>query len=100
MAQSTSNASSSSASYDFATGQDLAANKADELGKLLVGQLQQRLVDPLGAVAAGQRIRQLQNYLAAYKGGYQLADQEVVPFARMAQSNQSNSATHSHSQSE
>lgn len=78
----------SSDSYQFAldhsSGQNAAAQRSDELAQMQAGHLQQMMKDPIGALGTADRIRQLQGYLNAYRGGYQLPDQVVVPHSRMA----------------
>jgi hypothetical protein len=78
--------SSSQYSYsiDHASGQNAAAERSDELGKLRASHLQQMMADPTAAIGNADRIRQLQAYLNAYRGNYQLPGQEVIPRSRMA----------------
>jgi hypothetical protein len=79
---SSSNSSSSSQNWDYASGQDAAHKKAEELAQLGGSRYMAAVSDPLSIVASGNRIRQLQDYLAAYRGGYGLPDQEVIPGER------------------
>jgi hypothetical protein len=65
---SSSSGSRSAVSYDY-SGQDIAHKKADELSQLDAQRQASLVDDPLGAVAIGRRIRDLQGYLAAYRTG-------------------------------
>ena len=65
------------------TGQDLAAQKGDELSKLNASKNQTLLTDPLATLGTNERIRGLQRYLNAYHSGTQLGDDAVVPGTRV-----------------
>lgn len=80
-------------SYDHASGQNAASQKSDEAGQLDASYLQALMSDPVAALGQANRIRQLQAYLNAYRGGYQLPDQEVIPRTRLASSDFSSSTT-------
>jgi hypothetical protein len=96
---SSSNSSSSSQNWDYASGQDAAHKKAEELAQLGGSRYMAAVSDPLSIVASGNRIRQLQDYLAAYRGGYGLPDQEVIPGVRLASVSNSQSSNQSSSSS-
>lgn len=82
---STSTSSDYGLKMDHTSGQDMAASlsqalldeQSSEMEKLMGG-------DPIGAIASGDRIRQLSRMIQAYKGGYDLADLEIIPHSRVA----------------
>jgi hypothetical protein len=84
--------SSSSVAYDH-SGADLAHKYGSELQSMQAAHSQALMNDPMSALATGKRIGQLQRYLSAYKGGYNLPDQEVLPAARVARSESSQSSS-------
>lgn len=90
-----SSSSQHSYSLDHASGQNAAAERSDELGKMRASHLQQMMTDPTAALGNADRIRQLQAYLNAYRGNYQLPGQEVVPRSRMASESHSFSDSYS-----
>ena len=91
-----SNASSSTnssytATDDYTSGQDAANAIGNALMDAESSEFAQLMTNPIAAIATGDRIRKLQAYLAAYRGGYQLPDQEVIPYARIASDRSSTS---------
>ena len=93
-----SNASSSTnSSYtttgDYTSGQDAANAIGNALMDAEASEFAQLMTNPIAAIATGDRIRKLQAYLAAYRGGYQLPDQEVIPYARIASDRATTSTT-------
>lgn len=97
-----SNASSSAnSSYtttgDYTSGQDAANAIGNALMDAEASEFAQLMTNPIAAIATGDRIRKLQAYLAAYRGGYQLPDQEVIPYARIASDRASTSTTNNSS---
>lgn len=86
--------SSSSASYDF-TGADLAQKRGDELSQLSAAQGKSLMDGDLAAsMAQRRRIKDLQGYINAYRGGgqYNGAFGEVVPALRMTSHSSSQSS--------
>ena len=79
--------------YDHSSGQNAAAQKSDEYGQLEASHLQRMMASPVEALAQSKRIRQLQEYLNAYRGNYQMPDMEVIPRTRLASSDFSSSTT-------
>lgn len=80
---------------DLSSGQDAAHQVSQKLGAARAGHLQQMMQDPIAALGSAELIRQLSNYLGAYKSGQQLPDQEVIPYSRT--SGRSTNTTTSHS---
>jgi hypothetical protein len=97
MGQSHTSSSSVSGAYDFAGGQDAAHKQSMLMADLEGTKLSQLMSDPVAAISSANRIRRIQDYLAAYRGGYQLPDQEVIPRVRLDQANTSSSQSSTHS---
>ena len=91
-ASSTTN-SSYTTTGDYTSGQDAANAIGNALMDAEASEFAQLMTNPIAAIATGDRIRKLQAYLAAYRGGYQLPDQEVIPYARIASDRSSTSTT-------
>jgi hypothetical protein len=90
---------SQSTDIDFDhTGQDLAAQKGDELSKLNASKNQTLLSDPLALLGTNERIRGLQRYLNAYHSGTQLSDDAVVAGTRVKGIRESSSTNSDNSQ--
>jgi hypothetical protein len=73
---------SSDVDFDY-TGQDLATSYANEASKLAAQRKQAMMEDPLAAMGMADRIRGLQNYVAAYQNGTSLPGMPVIPGRRV-----------------
>ena len=91
-ASSTTN-SSYTTTGDYTSGQDAANAIGQALMDAEASEFAQLMTNPIAAIATGDRIRKLQAYLDAYRGGYQLPDQVVIPHARLASDRSSVSTT-------
>jgi hypothetical protein len=90
---SSTNNSSYTATGDYTSGQDAANAISQALMDAEASEFAQLMTNPIAAVATGDRIRKLQEYIKAYRGGYQLPDQVVIPHARLASDRSSTSTT-------
>ena len=81
---STSTTSTYDAAIDHTSGQDRAASLSDALLDARGDDFMTLMTDPIAAVATGDLLRNLSRMIAAYKGGYDLPDLEVIPHTRMA----------------
>ena len=78
---------------DTTSGQDAAFQIGQELAQAKAAMQAQMLSNPMAAASSIARIRQMQAYLNAYRGGYQLPDQEVIQGTRVGgQSNSQNAS--------
>lgn len=89
--------SSYTTTTDYTSGQDAANAIGQALMDAEASEFAQLMTNPIAAVATGDRIRKLQAYLDAYRGGYQLPDQVVIPHARLASDRASTSTTNNSS---
>lgn len=93
--------SSTNSSYtttgDYASGQDAANAIGQALMDAEASEFAQLMTNPIAAIATGDKIRKLQAYIDAYRGGYQLPDQVVIPHARLASDRSSVSTTNNNS---
>jgi hypothetical protein len=85
-----SNSESSSRSYDY-SGQDIAHKMGLDLVAAKGAHKQAMMADPLAAVGSRDRIRAMQEYLAAFRDGRQLPGQFVVPGMRLSSSSDQSS---------
>jgi hypothetical protein len=97
------NSNSSNRQIDTTSGQNAAKQMGDALAQAEYEKSQQLLKDPMSVVASIARIRKMQEYMNAYKGGYNLPDQEVIQQRRIGgetySNNNSNSSSFSSSRS-
>ena len=105
MFQSSSNSSgNASSSYrrsvDHASGANAANKVGNELEAALADYDSLLLKDPMAAVASANRIRRLQAYLSAFKGGGNLAFHEVIPRSRLSEESFANEQSSSASNSQ
>ncbi len=93
--------SSANSSYtttgDYTSGQDSANAIGQALMDTEASEFAQLMTNPIAAIATGDKIRKLQAYIDAYRGGYQLPDQVVIPHARLASDRSSVSTANSNS---
>lgn len=80
---------SNSRQIDTTSGQNAAKQMGDALAQAEYEKQQQLLRDPMSVAASIARIRKMREYLDAYKGGYNLLDQEVIPRRRIGGENYS-----------
>lgn len=83
---------STSRAYDYA-GQDQAFKIGQDLVTAKGAHKQAMMNDPLSAVGSRDRIRAMQQYLAAYRAGVDLPDQVVLPPMRMTSNSEQSSSS-------
>jgi hypothetical protein len=91
------NSNSSNRQIDTTSGQNAAKQMGDALAQAEYEKNQQLLKDPMSVAASLARIRKMQQYMNAYKGGYNLPDQEVIQQRRVGGESYSNNNSNSHS---
>lgn len=81
----------SSSQYDYTSGQNAANQMGQQILAAKARRDQDMLRDPMGVAASIMNIRRMQEYMNAYKGGYDLPDQEVIHDGRLASATNSQS---------